>query len=216
MLKWVGISTLIGLIAGVGAIAFYTAMHLATGFFLGTIVGYLPPDAAGEGSTRITPLWTVAHLWLLPVVTMLGGLVSGIIVFSLAPESEGGGQDAAIAAFHQGKPIRAQVILVKLVASAILIGTGGSAGREGPAAQISAGFGSTLATLFRLGTQERRVALAIGVGAGIGAIFRAPLGGAILAAEILYQGDLEVEVLIPALIASVVGYSLFGVWFGWG
>ena len=105
--------------------------------------------------------------------------------------------------------------LVKLLASAITIGTGGSGGREGPAAQISAGFGSLLATLFRLDVRDRRLAIATGIGAGIGAIFRAPLGGALLAAEILYKHDLEVEALIPGLIASIVGYSLFGAVAGW-
>jgi CIC family chloride channel protein len=215
ILKWLFISTLIGIVAGIGAIAFYAAIQFATGAFLKGLVGYQPPEPAGEGSPTIMSFWAAAHPWLLPVITTLGGLVAGIIVFSLAPEAEGHGTDAAIAAFHQGKPIRARIPLIKLVASAITIGTGGSAGREGPAAQISAGFGSILAALLRLDNQDRRIALATGIGAGIGAIFRAPLGGAILAAEILYAGDLEVEAIIPALIASIVGYSIFGLWSGW-
>ena len=215
LLKWLFISTLIGLIAGVGAIAFYAAIQFATATFLGHIVGYLPPGPAGEGNTSIMPFWAAARPWLLPLVTTLGGLVAGIIVFSLAPEAEGHGTDSAIAAFHQGKIVRARIPLIKLIASAITIGTGGSAGREGPAAQISAGFGSILATILRLDVQDRRIALATGIGAGIGAIFRAPLGGAILAAEILYKNDLEVEAIIPALIASIVGYSVFGLWSGW-
>ncbi|MGI9057585.1 MAG: chloride channel protein [Ktedonobacteraceae bacterium] len=215
LLKWLLISSLIGIVAGIGAIAFFAAIHYATGFFLGYIVGYTPPDPAGEGSVIVQSFWSSAHPWLLPVVTTLGGLAAGIIVFSLAPEAEGHGTDAAIHAFHHGKPIRARIPLIKLVASAITIGTGGSAGREGPAAQISAGFGSILATLLRLDVQDRRIALATGIGAGIGAIFRAPLGGAILAAEILYKNDLEVEAIIPALIASIIGYSVFGAWSGW-
>ena len=63
--------------------------------------------------------------------------------------------------------------------------------------------------------QDRRIAIATGIGAGIGAIFRAPLGGAVLAAEILYKNDLEIEAIIPALIASIIGYSVFGAWSGW-
>ena len=104
---------------------------------------------------------------------------------------------------------------VKLIASAITIGSGGSAGREGPAAQISATFGSVLATWLGLSAQDRRVAVAAGMGAGIGAIFRAPLGGAVMATEILYLHDFEVEALIPSLIASIVGYSVFGFFEGW-
>jgi CIC family chloride channel protein len=215
ILKWLFISTLIGIVAGIGAIAFYAAIQFATGVFLKGLVGYQPPEPAGEGHPTLMSFWAAAHPWLLPIITTLGGLVAGIIVFSLAPEAEGHGTDAAIAAFHEGKPIRARIPLIKLIASAITIGTGGSAGREGPAAQISAGFGSLLATLLRLDHQDRRIALATGIGAGIGAIFRAPLGGAILAAEILYKGDLEVEAILPALIASIIGYSIFGLWSGW-
>lgn len=214
-LKWVGISTLIGIVAGIGSIAFSAAIHVASGFFFGTIVGYLVPNPAGEGSTRVVSFWAATRPWLLPIVTTLGGLIVGILVFHLAPEAEGHGTDAAISAFHQGKPIRARIPFVKLIASAITIGTGGSAGQEGPMVQMGAGFGSILAVLFHLDAQGRRIALAAGIGAGIGAIFRAPLAGAILAAEILYQSDLEVEVLIPALIASTVGYCIFGAWSGW-
>lgn len=215
LFKWLLLSTLIGLVAGGGAIAFFAAISFSTHLFLGQLVGYLPPEPAGEGGAGALSFWSAARPWLLPVITTTGGLIAGIIVFSLAPEAEGHGTDAAIGAFHQGKPIRARIPLIKLVASAITIGTGGSAGREGPSAQISAGFGSLLADVLHLNTQDRRIALATGIGAGIGAIFRAPLGGAVLAAEILYKDDLEVEAIIPALIASIVGYSVFGSWSGW-
>lgn len=215
LLKWVFISTLIGIVAGLGAIAFFASISFATHIFLGDITGYLPPNPAGEGGTVVRSLWSAARPWLIPVVTTAGGLLAGIIVFTLAPEAEGHGTDAAIKAFHEGKPIRARIPLIKLVASAITIGTGGSAGREGPSAQISAGFGSLLGGILHLDAQDRRIAIAVGIGSGIGAIFRAPLGGAVLAAEILYKNDLEVEAVIPSLIASIVGYSVFGLWSGW-
>ncbi len=215
LLKWVLFSALIGIIAGIGAIAFFAAIHYATMLFLGGIVGYLPPGPAGEGKTTMMPLWVAARPWLLPIVTTAGGLVAGIIVFTIAPEAEGHGTDAAIAAFHQGKAVRARIPIVKLVASAITIGSGGSAGREGPVAQISAGFGSILANLVHMDVQDRRIAIAAGIGAGIGSIFRAPLGGAILAAEILYKNDFEAEAIIPGLIASIVGYTIFSAWGGW-
>lgn len=206
--KWLVLGTLVGIVAGLGAVLFMRAIGWVTHLALGQIVGYLPPYPVGEGEPV---LHDMARPWLLPIVTGLGGLISGIIVFSLAPEAEGHGTDAAIEAIHHKRGLlRARVPPIKLVASAITIGTGGSGGREGPAAQISAGFGSLLAQWLRLSVQDRRILVAAGMGAGIGAIFRAPLGGALMAAEILYLHDLEVEALIPGLIASIVGYSIFG------
>ena len=211
--KWLVLGAIIGIVAGLGAVLFSHAIGWATDLFLGRFVGYLPPQPIGEGAPVQRAM---ARPWLLPVVTTLGGLISGIIVFSLAPEAEGHGTDAAIDAIHhRGGRLRARVPPIKLVSSAITIGSGGSGGREGPAAQISAGFGSLLGQWLNLAPRDRRIAVAAGMGAGIGAIFRAPLGGAVMAAEILYIHDLEIEALIPALIASIVGYSVYGVIEGW-
>jgi CIC family chloride channel protein len=210
--KWIVISVLIGIVAGAASILFYSAIKWFSDVLLG-IAGYVPPMAGGEGATVAV---AATRPWLIPVVTTLGGLVSGLIVFGLAPEAEGHGTDSAIDAFHnKAGVIRRRVPLVKLVASAITIGSGGSAGREGPVAQIGAGFGSMLADIFRLSVRDRRIALAAGIGAGIGSIFKAPLGGAILSAEILYHRDFEFEALLPSFIASLVGYSIFASWHGW-
>jgi CIC family chloride channel protein len=210
--KWLLVSSAIGIVAGLAAIVFDAAIRFVTEFFLGTVVGYMPPAPAGEGLTVVMPM---AHPWRLPLVTTLGGILSGLIVFKLAPEAEGHGTDTAIAAIHHhdGR-VRARIPPIKLVASAITIGSGGSAGREGPTALISAGFGSLLAGWLGLDLGDRRIAVAAGIGSGIGAIFRAPLGGALLASEILYINDLEVEAIIPALIASIVGYTVFGSYCG--
>ncbi len=210
--KWLLVSSAIGVVAGVAAIVFDAAIRFVTEFFLGAVVGYMPPAPAGEG---LTVVMAMEHPWRLPFVTTLGGLLSGLIVFKLAPEAEGHGTDAAIAAIHhhEGR-VRARIPPIKLVASAITIGSGGSAGREGPTAQISAGFGSLLAGWLGLDLADRRIAVAAGIGSGIGAIFRAPLGGALLASEILYIHDFEVEAIIPALIASIVGYTVFGSYCG--
>lgn len=211
--KWAVLGTLIGVIAGLGAIAFVVAIDWSTELFLGAIAGYDPPMARGEGETVVTD---AARPWLFPVVTTVGGLLSGLLVFTLAPEAEGHGTDAAIDAFHhRAGRIRARIPLIKLAASAITIGSGGSAGREGPTAQIAAGFGSWLGEALRLSPQDRRTALAVGIGAGVGAIFKAPLGGALLSAEILYLREFELEAIIPSLIASVVGFTIFAAWSGW-
>ncbi len=211
--KWMVLGVLIGVVAGLGAIAFFEAIDLSTRLFLGRMAGLTPPVAAGEGATIVT---SAGHRWLLPAIVALGGLLSGVIVYTLAPEAEGHGTDAAIDAFHRkGGRIRSRIPPIKLIASAITIGSGGSAGREGPTAQIAAGFGSWLGDAFRLTPHDRRIAVAVGMGAGIGAIFKAPLGGAILAAEILYIRDFELDAIIPGFIASVIGYAIFGAWSGW-
>lgn len=106
-----------------------------------------------------------------------GGLLSGFLVFRFAPEAEGHGTDAMIDSFHRKKGIvRKQAPVIKTIASAITIGSGGSAGKEGPIAQIGSGFGSILASLFKLSDTERRIMLLAGAAGGIGAIFKAPLG----------------------------------------
>jgi CIC family chloride channel protein len=208
--KWLVLGAVIGIVAGLGAIAFTVALRWATEFFLGVIGGYTPPAPAGEGAT----LGSGSHFlrpWAVPAIVGLGGLISGMLVFGLAPEAEGHGTDAAIGAVHHNpRGIRGRVSFVKIVASAITIGSGGSAGREGPTAQISAGFGSMLARWVDLTPADARIAVTVGIGSGIGAIFRAPLGGAILGAEVLYREDVEADALIPSLIASIVGFAVFG------
>jgi CIC family chloride channel protein len=211
--KWVTLSILIGVAAGLGSIIFYWSLTTATHLLLGWVAGYIPPTATGEGATAFSG---VERPWILPILTATGGLLSGLIVFHFAPEAEGHGTDAAINAFHnKGGVIRRRVPVVKALTSAITIGSGGSAGREGPTAQIAAGTASALADLFHLSESDRRIAVATGIGAGIGSIFKAPLGGAILSMEVLYRRDFEYEALLPSFIASVVGYSIFASWSGW-
>ncbi|MDA1189042.1 MAG: chloride channel protein [Chloroflexi bacterium] len=205
--KWMVLGVLIGVVAGLGAFAFHHAIQFVSDLALGQALGFFPPSPHGEGSSEYSG---PSRWWLIPAITTAGGLLAGIIVFKLAPEAEGHGTDAAIEAYHRkdGK-VRWHVPFVKLVASAITIGSGGSAGREGPTAQIGGGFGSFLAQILHLSTNDRRIALAAGMGAGIGAIFKAPLGGAILASEIMYLQGLEVQVLFPTFIATLVGYTVF-------
>ncbi len=212
------LASLVGLIAGFGAIAFHYMCHLVSHYTLASIAGYHESGPAGERvmsgffSDTVTPLVP----WLLVVVPGIGGLISGILIYTFAPEAEGHGTDAAIQAYHKNRGIiRARVPILKMIASAITIGTGGSGGREGPIAQIGAGFGSFLATKLRLSDSDRRVLLAAGVGAGIGAIFRAPLAGAIFAAEVLYkEPDFETEALIPSFISTTIAYCVFSIVFG--
>ena len=207
--KWLILGAAIGVIAGLGAVALYSALAGATWLFLHVLAGYDVPRAVGEGLSRGSG--SIRRPWALPLVVGLGGLLSGLLVFRFAPDAEGHGTDAAIRAVHENpRGIRVRTVLVKLVASALTIGSGGSGGREGPTAQISAGFGSLLARGLNLSPADGRIAVSVGIGSGIGAIFKAPLGAAVLAAEIVYRDDIEVETLLPAIIASIVSYALFG------
>ena len=215
--KWAFYYVLIGLIAGLGSILFHYLCGLGSHYFMDLMAGYRPPSPAGE-SHLFAPTENLFNRWILFLLPAMGGVFSGWLVYTFAPEAEGHGTDAAIDSYHnKGGFIRGRIPFIKTVASALTITTGGSGGREGPIAQIGAGFGSFLATKLNLPDRERRIMLAAGMGAGIGSIFRAPLAGALFAAEVLYRDpEFESEVIIPAGISSVVAYCIFCLVFGWG
>ena len=166
--KWFVLSAIIGLVAGAGAIGFhvisqavqYTALHKIAGFHAGEAAAEGPlfepsskqaaapngigdADAGGHAATAAEPAdHDGFQPWMLVAVMAAGGLASGLLVYTFAPEAEGHGTDAAIDAFHNKRgEIRGRIPIIKTIASAITLGTGGSAGREGPIAQIGAGFG---------------------------------------------------------------------------
>lgn len=210
---WVAIGVLIGIGAGVGSLILYNLIRVISYLLLTGISGFAPPLPGGEGGSS-TYLLGQYNRYLIPVSTTLGGFFSGYMVYKLSPGVERLGINSAINAFHNlTYRIKSRTPVVKLAASAVSIGSGGSAGRDGPVALITAVFGSLLADLFRLDDHDRRIVLASGIGAGIGSIFMAPIGGAIMSTEILYRRDFEVEALIPAITASMVGYAIFGLQF---
>ena len=212
--RWILLATLIGIVSGVGAILFDLLFHLAQWFFLERIGRFRPPGAALENVDAFGP----ENPWLLPVSLAAGGLASGLLVYFLAPEAEGHGTDSVIKAFHHklGK-MRKRVAPIKAISSAITIGAGGSAGREGPIAQIGASFGSFLGNLLKLTHHDRRILMMAGMAGGIGSIFRAPLGASFFSAEVLYsKPEFEYEVLLPGLISAITGYSIYSSYAGWG
>ena len=166
--KWTVYFILIGIIAGLGSVVFHYLCQLGLHFFMDLFAGYRPPSPAGEHHL-LPSTNTPFNRWILFFLPAFGGIVSGWLVYTFAPEAEGHGTDAAIDAYHRKDGfIRGRVPVIKTIASAITLTTGGSGGREGPIAQIGAGFGSFLATKLKLSGRERRIMMAAGIGAGVG------------------------------------------------
>ncbi len=209
-------SILLGVVGALSAQFFLFLLRWSQYLFLNRIAGYTPLGLPNEGGSAIEIIGPHG-LWLIPVATTLGGLIAGILIYSLAPEAEGHGTDTAVKAFHQaGGFVRARVPFIKLIASAITLGSGGAAGREGPTALISAGIGSLYGDFARYPQAQRRTLLLIGEAAGLSAIFRSPIGTAVFVTEVLYGNmEFEASALIYTVIASVVAYIVNGLFVGW-
>ena len=143
--------------------------------------------------------------FLLPLMPMLGGLFIGLICkyFPNAVKENGVHQVMYAVALNDGK-VRKRTIASCAVTSSITIGSGGSAGREGPTVQIGAAVGSTIGQLLHLSTERMRVLVGCGAAAGIAASFNAPLAGVLFALEIIL-GDFAIHTFSPIIIASVIG-----------
>jgi CIC family chloride channel protein len=207
-------AALVGAAAGVISAVFFAALEIVERLVLGSLAGYMPIRARGETFLEGHEAG-VFRPWLLLFLPAAGALLSGLLTAKAAPEAKGGGGDAMIEAFHhQSGVIRPRVMWVKALASIFTLGTGGAGGREGPTMLIGGSLGSFVGRTLRVGARERRILMIAGVAAGISAIFRTPLGAALLATEVLYRDDFESDALIPALLASVVSYSVFIYFFG--
>ncbi len=182
-------------------------------FLLNTGVRHIIGPIAPLSGGRILPPFDVRIL-LLPA---LGGLVGGLIVSRLAFEPEHG-TNQMIAAFHQrggNLPLTGPVL--KALAAVGMIVCGGSAGPEGPMAAVGAGVGSSLAGRLQLSARTVRSLLIAGCAGGVGAIFQCPLGGALFATSVLYrEPEFESDSIVPALVSSVVSYSTFMAFWGYG
>ncbi len=212
--RWALFSVAIGLVSGLGACAFFYLLEWGKFYALEYLAGYKAAKPAGEHLVELAGA-AYHRPWILFLLPVIGGVISGFIVYTWAPEAEGHGTDALIDAFHNKQGIiRTRVPYIKSIASIVTLASGGSAGREGPIAQIGAGFGSWLGRLLRLDVKERRLLLLAGSAAGLGAIFRAPLGGALTAVEVLYREDFESEAIVLCIMSSVVANALFTSVFG--
>jgi CIC family chloride channel protein len=200
-------AALVGLAAGVVGAAFFAGVEYMQRFLLEGLAGYAPLRARGERfAASGAPI--LFRPWVLVFLPAIGGFACGWLTL-LAPETRGGGGDAMIDAFHhKGGVIRGRVVIIKALASLCTLSTGGAGGREGPTMQIGGALGSIVGRALRVSARERRILLVAGVAAGISAVFRTPLGAALLAVEILYRDGFESDALIPSVLASVVSYSV--------
>jgi CIC family chloride channel protein len=206
-------AALVGAAAGFAGAALFGGLEYAQRLLLEETAGYTPLRAHGEtfGIERESHPF---HPWLLVVLPAIGGLFCGLIT-RLAPEVRGGGGDAMIEAFHhQRGVVRRRVIWIKALASLFTLSTGGAGGREGPTMQIGGAIGSTVGRMLGVSPRERRILLVAGVAAGIAAVFRTPLGAALLAVEVLYRDGFESDALVPSVLASVTAYSIVITIFG--
>jgi len=207
-------AALVGAAAGLLGSLFVAGLELTQGIFLERVSGYLPLRAEGEQvieSVHLSPF----RPWLLWVIPAVGALIGGAISVRFAPETRGGGADAIIDAFHNhGGVVRRRVPIVKTLASIFTLGFGGSGGREGPTMQIGGALGSLVGRYLKVSVRERRILLVAGTAAGMAAVFRTPLGAALLAVEVLHRDDFESDALVPAVLASVVSYSVFISFYG--
>jgi CIC family chloride channel protein len=211
--RWLVLATVIGVVAGLGAALLTWGVDGVQSVLHNRMVGFRAPGHGVHAGGWNMP----TRPWLLLLILPGAGLLVGWIVQTFAPEAEGHGTDAVINSYHRGRAIlRNRVAPVKLIASALTIGSGGSAGREGPVAQVGASFASYLSQLLRLPTPDRRILVISGMAAGIGGMFRAPLGAALFAIEVLYsENEYESEALIPAIISSIVAYVVNASLTGW-
>jgi len=200
----------VGLLVGAGACAFYALLAFAERVLLEGVAGYKPLRTAGEHALDFPVPERPFSPLLLALLPAAGGLAAGFVAHLFARETSGGGGDAYIDAFHRrGGAMRKRVAAVKIVATALTLGTGGSGGREGPTMQVGAALGALVGRVIDVSPRERRLLAVSGTAAGLSAIFGTPLGAALFATEVLYRDDFESDALVPAILASVTAHGVF-------
>lgn len=206
LLRFSLLAILTGLVAGLGAVAFRALIALFHNLlFLGTF-----------STTYNANVHTPASPWGMGVilVPVIGALIVTYLVKHYAPEAKGHGVPEVIdAIYYNGGVIRPTVALIKALASAVSIGSGGAVGREGPIIQIGAAFGSTMGQLIHMPQWQRVTLIACGAGGGIAATFNTPIGGVLFAVELILV-EISARTLIPVALATgaatYVGRAFFG------
>lgn len=185
------IAIIIGVLGGLGGVAIRALIKLVTSISFG-----------GPSSLLQNIIDTPWYFIIL--IPMIGGLLTGLLIYFFAPEAKGHGVPEVMQAILlKGGFIRARVAIIKALSSAITIGTGGSVGREGPIIQIGSSIGSTVGQFFRVPSKRLKTLVGCGAAAGIAAAFNAPIAGALFAVEIILM-DFAVAQFAPIVISSVM------------
>jgi len=220
MFRRISISSWKFLLAGKG-ISFRTGQYFVESMLVGLVVGFVVVAFRymidfGE-SFLMDGSWLEGRRWVMVFLPALGALAGYALIKRFAKLEHARGTDSAIKAYHQhGGYITSTVIPIKSVASVLTIGSGGSAGYEGPVTLIGAACGSVVARTLNLTVRARRILMAAGLAAGIAALFQAPLAGAIFGCEIFYSSsDVEYETVLPCFIAAPISYTIYAYFFGW-
>lgn len=203
----VALALVTGLGAGLGAIAFRWLIGAFTRVFTGE-------SDYGALSRPVHPAFPELGVWFIVLVPVVGGLLYGPLIHFFAREARGHGvPEVMLAVNRQGGRIRPRVAVVKSVASAICLGSGGSVGREGPIVQIGSALGSAIGQLLRIGEVNLRLLVACGAAGGISATFNAPIAGVFFALELILS-DFAVRsfgaVVLASVTADVVSRAAFG------
>lgn len=202
-------SVLVGVICGVASMVFSFLMNILESFFLS--LHTQTPDKTENIVQKIefATQHTTTSLIIL-FLPAIGGLIAGLIIHFFCKDASGTGTDEMIYAFHfkEGK-IDTKIPFYKGIATLFTVPTGGSGGKEGPISLIGAGIGVWFADIVKAGARARRTLLLAGTAAGLGSVFRSPLGGALTAAEMVYKKDIESDALIPCFISSVTAYLVY-------
>ena len=198
-----------GLVLLVMAIIVGVATGFAAVFFI-RLIEYIQIFFYG-GSEKIFP--ALGRLWII-IIPVIGGLLVGPIITKFATEAKGHGVPEVMQALIlRGGRIRPRVALAKIIASALCIGTGGSAGREGPIVQVGSALGSSVGQWLHLSDERIKNLVACGAAAGIAATFNAPIAGVVFAIEVLLS-ELQVavfgNVVVSAVAASIVSRIFLG------
>ena len=219
--KYLVDALLVGLVTGLVVVAFRWMIGLGFDLLLKGlghhhVMSCLPSGSAFVRGYSLEAIFD-PYRWILLVLPAFGAVAGYLLIRRFSKLENARGTDSAIKAYHQRDGyVTSEVVPIKSIASVLTVCSGGSAGFEGPVTLIGAACGSTVARILNLPLRARRILMAAGLAAGIGALFQAPLAGAIFGFEIFYSSsDVEYETMVPSFVASAVAYTVYAYFYGW-